>query len=133
MPKPLSHFRIVDLSCVLAGPFAGYMLGQMGADVIRFERIDQPEMIRNNSLDPLLAPLGLGEGFVMQGSGKRAIGGDIRDPDVKAAIHALSQSLRVEARDSGVRITEILPTSVSTPFFRLHCVTSATTPPMLVS
>jgi len=77
---PLAGVRVLDWTHVLAGPFAGYMLGQMGADVIRFERIDQPEMIRNNSLDPLLAPLGLGEGFVMQGSGKRSIGGDIRDP-----------------------------------------------------
>ena len=70
---PLAGVRVLDWTHVLAGPFAGYMLGQMGADVIRFERIDQPEMIRNNSLDPLLAPLGLGEGFVMQGSGKRSI------------------------------------------------------------
>ena len=87
--------RVLDWTHVRAGPFAGYMLGQMGADVIRFERIDQPEMIRNNSLDPLLAPLGLGEGFVMQGSGKRSIGGDIRDPDVKAAIHALLATVDV--------------------------------------
>jgi crotonobetainyl-CoA:carnitine CoA-transferase CaiB-like acyl-CoA transferase len=92
---PLAGVRVLDWTHVLAGPFAGYMLGQMGADVIRFERIDQPEMIRNNSLDPLLAPLGLGEGFVMQGSGKRSIGGDIRDPDVKAAIHALLATVDV--------------------------------------
>ncbi|HPU50027.1 MAG TPA: CoA transferase [Burkholderiaceae bacterium] len=92
---PLGGVRVLDWTHVLAGPFAGYLLGQMGADVIRFERIDQPEMIRNNSLDPLLGPLGLGEGFVMQGSGKRSIGGDIRDPEVKAAIHALLATVDV--------------------------------------
>ncbi len=37
MPKPLSHFRIVDLSCVLAGPFATQLLADFGAEVQKLE------------------------------------------------------------------------------------------------
>lgn len=35
----------------------------------------------------------------------------------KAALHALTQSLRLEADGSGVVVSEVLPISVSTPFF----------------
>jgi short-subunit dehydrogenase len=35
----------------------------------------------------------------------------------KAAMHSFSQSLRIEAKDAGVSVTEILPMSVRTPFF----------------
>ena len=37
---PLAGVRVLDWTHVLAGPFAGYMLGQMGADVIRFDDIN---------------------------------------------------------------------------------------------
>ena len=35
---PLSHLKVLDLSRVLAGPWAGQLLGDYGADVVKVER-----------------------------------------------------------------------------------------------
>lgn len=38
MPSPLTSIRIIDMSRILAGPWAGQLLGDYGADVIKIER-----------------------------------------------------------------------------------------------
>ena len=37
MPTPLSRFKVVDLSCVLAGPFCTQLLADLGAEVQKLE------------------------------------------------------------------------------------------------
>jgi crotonobetainyl-CoA:carnitine CoA-transferase CaiB-like acyl-CoA transferase len=47
MPAALSHIRVLDLSRVLAGPWAGQILGDLGAEVIKVERPDSGDDTRH--------------------------------------------------------------------------------------
>jgi formyl-CoA transferase len=46
-PGPLAGVRVVELGMLLAGPFAGRLLGDMGAEVIKVEPPGQPDPLRD--------------------------------------------------------------------------------------
>lgn len=73
MARPFEGIRIIDITHVLAGPFAAYQLGLMGADVIKVEHPDDPDQSRDSGTDDVLNHAGMGTGFLTQGSNKRAI------------------------------------------------------------
>src|SRR5487761_2134110 len=73
MPRPFEGIRIIDITHVLAGPFAAYQLGLMGADVIKVEHPDEPDQSRDSGTDNDLNHASMGTGFLTQGSNKRAI------------------------------------------------------------
>ncbi len=73
MARPFEGIRIIDITHVLAGPFAAYQLGLMGADVIKVEDPSDPDQSRDSGSDNDLNHANMGTGFLTQGSNKRAI------------------------------------------------------------
>ena len=45
-PGPLAGLRVIELGTLLAGPFAGRLLGDMGAEVIKVEAPGKPDPLR---------------------------------------------------------------------------------------
>lgn len=77
--KPLEGIRVLDLTHVLAGPFCTYQLGVLGADVIKIEPPDNPDMTREEGVVPSLNDAAYGTYFQAQNAGKRAITLNLKD------------------------------------------------------
>ncbi|MBX9388285.1 CaiB/BaiF CoA transferase family protein [Streptomonospora nanhaiensis] len=72
-PRPLAGVRVLDLTNVLAGPYAGYQLALMGADVVKIEVPGAGDLARQLGASPELNAKGLGASFLAQNSGKRSL------------------------------------------------------------
>jgi crotonobetainyl-CoA:carnitine CoA-transferase CaiB-like acyl-CoA transferase len=51
MMRPFEGIRVIDITHVLAGPFAAYQLAVLGADVIKVEHPDDPDQSRGSGTD----------------------------------------------------------------------------------
>jgi len=69
----LAGVKVLDLTNVLAGPFAGYQLALMGADVVKVEVPGSGDLARSLGADPGLSRDGLGISFLAQNSAKRSL------------------------------------------------------------
>jgi crotonobetainyl-CoA:carnitine CoA-transferase CaiB-like acyl-CoA transferase len=78
--QPLAGIRVVDLTHVLAGPYCTYLLGLLGAEIIKVE-IPGGEMGRRMAPPGPLRDAGLGAAFLAQAAGKRMLAVDIRKPE----------------------------------------------------
>ena len=78
--KPLEGSRVIDMTHVLAGPYCGYQLGLLGADVIKVES-PYGDMIRLWGDDQEQLNHGLTNNFAAQNAGKRSICVNIKRPE----------------------------------------------------
>ena len=76
--RPFEGVRILDITHVLAGPFAAYQLGLFGADVIKIEHPTDPDQSRDSGTDNDLNHTLMGTGFLTQASNKRSITLDLK-------------------------------------------------------
>ena len=79
--QPFEGIRILDLTHVLAGPFATYQLALLGAEVIKIENPTDPDMARFWGLEPELNQRAMGTAFLTQGGNKRALALDLREAE----------------------------------------------------
>ena len=88
MARPLSGIRVLELGNLLAGPFCGMLLGDMGADVIKIEPRRTGDMIR--STQPHVA--GESANYIAINRNKRSIAIDLKQPAGRDIVLRLSAS-----------------------------------------
>jgi crotonobetainyl-CoA:carnitine CoA-transferase CaiB-like acyl-CoA transferase len=99
MSGPLDGIKVIEVGQALAGPLAGAILGDMGADVLKVEKPDGgddarlwgPPFVDGDSL-----------AFHMYNRNKRSVTLDIKNPDDIAALKAM-------VRDADVMIQNLRP------------------------
>ncbi len=95
MAGPLSHIRVLDLSRIMAGPWAGQILADLGAEVIKVERSGVgddtrrwgPPFLRDaDGRDTTEAGY-----YLSVNRGKKSVELDLASPEGQAAVRALAR------------------------------------------
>jgi crotonobetainyl-CoA:carnitine CoA-transferase CaiB-like acyl-CoA transferase len=94
MTAPLSHIRVLDLSRVLAGPWASQFLADMGAEVIKIERPGEGDDTRGwgppFALEPSGGDPGLSAYFLCTNRGKKSVTVDLAHPKGQELIRTIA-------------------------------------------
>lgn len=73
MFQPLSGLRVIDLTQVLAGPYAAYQLALMGAEVLKIETPGVGDWSRDKGHLPGLNAEGMGLTYLTQNANKKSV------------------------------------------------------------
>ena len=79
---PLVGMKVLELSQIMAGPTCGLMLADLGADVVKVEKLPGGDDVRTYK-DPLIK--GIAAPFLMLNRNKRSIGMNLKMPQAQAA------------------------------------------------
>ena len=84
---PLADIRVLELGTLIAGPFAGRMFADFGAEVVKVEQPERGDPLRTwgmgwNGTDSLW--------HLIQSRGKRSVAADLHDPDDQAFVRQLA-------------------------------------------
>lgn len=93
--QPFSGLRILDLTHVLAGPFATYQLAVLGAEVIKIEHPIESDQAREVGHDAALKSKRMGSSFQTQASNKKALAIDIKTDNGREIIKRLVRTADV--------------------------------------
>lgn len=73
MFQPLAGVRVIDLTQVLAGPYAAYQLGLMGAEVLKIEAPGVGDWSRDKGHLPELNARAMGLAYLTQNANKKSV------------------------------------------------------------
>jgi len=82
---PLAGMRVIELAHIMAGPVCGLMLADMGAEVIKVEKMEGDDTRR--TVPPALE--GESAAYMMMNRGKRGLALDLKSEAGKAVLHRL--------------------------------------------
>ena len=89
---PLAGVKVIELSHVMAGPVCGLMLADMGADVIKVERLPGGDTSRE---DLAYTIDGESAAFMMMNRNKRGISVDLKSEGGRGVLHRLLEEADV--------------------------------------
>ena len=92
MSTPLEGLRVIELAHVMAGPICGLFLGDLGADVIKVERLPGGDTTRHFSPPEIE---GESAAFMMLNRGKRGVALDLRTEEGRAVVRQMVSSADV--------------------------------------
>ncbi|MEM7188653.1 MAG: CoA transferase [Pseudomonadota bacterium] len=95
MFQPLKGMRVVDLSQVLAGPFATYQMALLGAEVIKIEKPGEGDWTRAGVKVSDTAPDGVSLTYIAHNAGKKSVAVDLKVPEGLEAVRTLIRSADV--------------------------------------
>jgi crotonobetainyl-CoA:carnitine CoA-transferase CaiB-like acyl-CoA transferase len=93
MAGPLSHIRVLDFTALVQGPMATQIFGDLGADVIKFERPGGEWMRHWGILNG--KSHGEMDSFLAFNRNKRSVAVDLKDPKVRERILELANDADV--------------------------------------
>ena len=80
--KPLEGIKVIDLTHMLAGPYAGMVIADLGAEVVKVEPLGTGEMTRGLlAEDPNNSYKGFGAYFLTLNRNKKSLSLDLKHPD----------------------------------------------------
>ena len=92
MSTPLEGLRVIELAHVMAGPICGLFLGDLGADVIKVERLPGGDTTRYFSPPEIE---GESAAFMMLNRGKRGVALDLRTEEGRTVVRQMVSSADV--------------------------------------
>lgn len=87
--QPLAGVRVIDLTQVLAGPYAAYQLGLMGAEVIKIEAPGTGDWARSAGTITELNAEGMGIAYLTQNANKKSVALDLKTKEGLAVMKRL--------------------------------------------
>lgn len=103
MPGPLAGIRVFEVSQIVAGPFCGQNLADLGADVVKVEPPGGEGMRVLGSFMP-----GESKGFHSLNRGKRSLVMDLQQPAAQEAVHRLIRNFDVFVINSRAGVAQRL-------------------------
>ena len=86
----LAGIKVVEFSEVIAGPWGGMMLADLGAEVVKVEALEGDPWRATTPFAP-----GEGRSFLSLNRGKRGLAVDLRRPEGRAVVHRLVEGADV--------------------------------------
>lgn len=109
MTRPLEGIRLIDLTHMLSGPYAGMILADLGCDTVKVEPPGQGEGTRRLlEHDPKNAIKGMGAYFFTLNRNKRSVAIDLKAPEGLAYFHELVKAADVVLDNFSAGVTERL-------------------------